>query len=167
MFIYSLPILFNDINLISPFEALFILSSLFVGIWILAPVPGGDVRQITFENYLFLSWTGRQKLVAVFWPFFFLLNTVLFGVDWLAKSGQWTVSSWDDTHFVLLLPIVWWTVGIWRCSAHTGFRLNSTGARFITLCIFIEYALKLYIRLDYPRLFFNCEELLLDYGSCF
>jgi hypothetical protein len=77
------------------------------------------------------------------------------------------VSSWDDVHFMLLLPIVWWTVSIWRCSAYTRFRLYSAGARLITLGVFVEYALKLYIRIDYPRLFFNCEELLLDYGSCF
>jgi hypothetical protein len=167
MFIYSLSILFNHIKLMSPAEALFIMSSLWVVMWISAPAPNGGFRQMTFENYLFSCWAGKQDLAAVFWPFFLLLNAALFGVDWLAKSGQWTVSSWDDMHFVLLLPIIWWTVSIWRCSAHTEFRLYSACARLITLGVFMEYALKLYIRIDYPRLFFNCEELLLDYGSCF
>jgi hypothetical protein len=167
MFIYSLSILFNHLDLISPSEALFILGGLLVVLWISAPVSDSGSRQLTFENYLFSCWTGNQELAAVFWPFFLLMNTVLFAVDWLAKSGRWTVSSWDDVHFVLLLPIIWWTVSVWRCSAHTRFRLYSAGARLITLGVFMEYALKLYIRIDYPRLFFNCEELLLDYGSCF
>lgn len=167
MFIYSLSILFNYINLINPAEALFIMAGLWAVMGISAPAPNGGFRQLTFENYLFSCWAGKQALAAVFWPFFLLLNAALFGVDWLAKSRLWTVSSWDDMHFVLLLPIIWWTVSIWRCSAHTGFRLYSAGARLITLGVFMEYALKLYIRIDYPRLFFNCEELLLDYGSCF
>lgn len=167
MFIYSLSILFDYLDLISPAEALFIMCGLLAVLWISAPAPNGCLRQSNLESYSFSGWTGRQCLVAVFWPFFLLLNATLFGVDWLAKSGRWTVSSWDDVHFMLLLPIIWWTVSVWRCSVHTRFRLSSAGARLITLAVFVEYALKLYIRIDYPRLFFNCEELLLDYGSCF
>ncbi|MEC4747909.1 hypothetical protein [Methylomicrobium sp. Wu6] len=167
MFIYSLSILFNQINLLSPAEALFIMAGLFVIVWMLAPAPDGDFRQLMCENYWFSCWVGGQRLVAVFWPFFLVLNAVLFGADWLVKSGRLTVSSWDDVHFVLVLPIVWWTVSIWRCSARARFRWYGAGARFITICVFLEYALKLYLRIDYPRLFFNCEELLLDYGSCF
>lgn len=167
MFIYSLSILFNQIDLLSPAEAMLIMAGLFVVVWILAPEPDGGFRQLTFKNYLFSCWSGEQGLVAVFWPFFLLLNAALFGVDSLVKSGQLTVSSWDDVHFILLLPIVWWTVSVWRCSAHARFRGYGAGARLITIGVFLEYALKLYIRIDYPRLFFNCEELLLDYGSCF
>lgn len=167
MFVYSLPIVFGQLDLISPSEALFIISGLFAGLWVLTLAPGEKLGRLTSENYLFSCWTGRQWLAATFWPFFLLLNVVLFGVDWLARSGLWTVSSWDDVHFVLLLPIIWWTVSIWRCSANTGLRLYSAGARLATLGVFIEYALKLYIRVEYPRIFFNCEDLLLNYGSCF
>ncbi|WP_374089364.1 hypothetical protein [Methylomicrobium lacus] len=167
MFIYSLTILFNQINLLSPAEALFMMAGLFVVVWILAPDPDIGFRSLSYDNYLFSSWIGGQGLSTVFWPFFLVLNAVLFSADWLVKSGQLTVSSWDDVHFVLLLPIIWWTVSIWRCSANTRFRLYGAGARFITVAVFLEYVLKLYIRAEYPRLFFNCEELLLDYGSCF
>ena len=68
---------------------------------------------------------------------------------------------------MLLLPTVWWTTAIWRCSYNSQLRALTGGARFLTLVVFFEYGLKLLIRIDYPRLFFGCEELLLDYGSCF
>jgi hypothetical protein len=167
MFVYSLPILFNQIDLMSVPEALFIIGGLFALLWILAPVCSEEAGRWTRENYLFSCWTGRQGLSAAFWPFFLLLNAALFGVDWLARSGLWTVSSWDDVHFVLLLPVIWWTASTWRCSAHAELRLYAAGARFATLGVFIEYGLKLYIRIEYPRLFFNCEDTLLNYGSCF
>ena len=85
----------------------------------------------------------------------------------LAKLGLLTVSSWDDVHIMLLLPIVWWSTSVWRCSANTDIRLGSSGARLMIFAVLFEYGLKLLIRIDYPRIFFGCEELLLDYGSCF
>lgn len=167
MFIYSLSILFDQIALLSPAEAAFMMIGLFGVVWLLAPLPDGRFRRMTLDHYLFSGWLGEQALYAAFWPFFVVLNLALFGADVLVKAGQLTVSSWDDAHFVLLLPIVWWSLSVWRCSAHTGSRWYGAGARFFTLCVFLEYALKLYIRSEYPRLFFGCEELLLDYGSCF
>jgi hypothetical protein len=91
----------------------------------------------------------------------------LYSADTLAKAGMLTVSSWDDVHLMLLLPIVWWTTAVWRCSANTNLRVWAAFARLLTLSVFFEYGLKLLIRIDYPRIFFGCEELLLDYGSCF
>lgn len=167
MFIYSLSILFDQIAVMSPAEAVFMLIGLFSIIWLLAPLPDDRFRRITLQPYLFACWLGEQALIAAFWPFFLILNVALFGVDVLVKAGQLTVSSWDDVHFILVLPIVWWTVSVWRCSAHAGSRWFGAGARFATVCVFLEYALKLYIRSEYPRLFFACDELLLDYGSCF
>jgi len=35
------------------------------------------------------------------------------------------------------------------------------------LAVFFEYGLKLIIRQDYPRVFFECQEIALDYASCF
>ncbi len=91
----------------------------------------------------------------------------LYTADTLVKMGLLTVSSWDDVHIMLLLPIVWWITAIWRCSANTQFKAYMAGARLVTFAVLFEYALKLLLRIDYPRLFFGCEELLLDYGSCF
>ena len=91
----------------------------------------------------------------------------LYTADTLVKMGLLTVSSWDDVHIMLLLPIVWWITAIWRCSANAQFKAYMAGARLVTFAVLFEYALKLLLRIDYPRLFFGCEELLLDYGSCF
>jgi hypothetical protein len=167
MFIYSIPILFETIRLLSPTEALFIVAGIFIIVWMLTPASKGHAGKLTFEHYLLSGWTGTQALLTVFWPFFLLLNVSLLAADILAKNGFFTVSSWDDVHFVLLLPIIWWTVSVWRCSAETRYRIGGAFARFVTLGVFFEYALKMVIRIEYPRVFFNCEELLLDYGSCF
>jgi len=88
-------------------------------------------------------------------------------VDTLVKMGMFTVSSWDDVHLMLLLPTVWWTISVWRCSFNTALIVWVACARWLTISVYFEYALKLLIRIDYPRIFFGCDELLLDYGSCF
>lgn len=167
MFFYTLPILFNDIQIVSPIECLVIMGGIFVALFISAPQPDPAWKTPSYDSYLLASWVGRIALPWVFWPYFLFLNAGLLIADGLAKSGKITVSSWDEIHFVLLLTIVWWTTGIWRCSANTSARVWATLARLTTIAVLIEYGLKLAIRIDYPRIFFNCEEILLDYGSCF
>ena len=167
MFIYSLPLFFTEIGWASPLELLIILLALFVVLFISAPFTGESLLAKSEDNYLFAAWSGHVALKWVFWPFFLILNTGLYVADTLAKTGLLTVSSWDDVHLMLLLPIVWWTTVIWRCSANTHLRVWASGARLVTMTVFFEYGLKLLIRIDYPRVFFGCEELLLDYGSCF
>ncbi len=167
MFIYSLPLFFAQINLASPLELLIIVMALGVVLFISSPTSGENLHNLALDNYLFAAWCGRVSLKWVFWPFFLILNAGLYCADTLAKIGMLTVSSWDDVHLMLLLPIVWWTTAIWRCSANTSLRAGMACARLLTLAVFFEYGLKLVIRIDYPRIFFGCEELLLDYGSCF
>ncbi len=167
MFINSLPLFFTHIGYASPLELLIIFLGLFAVLFITAPVCENTANLPPFDNYLFAAWSGKIALKSAFWPFFLLLNGCLYTVDLLAKTGLFTVSSWDDIHFILLLPIFWWTLSVWRCSANSRARAWGASARLMTLSVFFEYALKLLIRIDYPRLFFNCEDLLLDYGSCF
>jgi hypothetical protein len=167
MFFYTLPIFFNDIQSASPVECLFILSGLFVVLFISAPKPNLDWKPQANDSYLMAAWFGGVSLQLVFWPYFILLNVCLLFADYLAKSGKITVSSWDEIHFVLLFTIAWWTTGTWRCSANTNTKLWAALARLTTIAVLIEYVLKLVIRIDYPRIFFNCEDILLDYGSCF
>ena len=167
MFYYSLPILFNDIQLISPVELFLIMSAIFAALYFTAPQPQPDWRQESFDSFLLTAWLGGIALTWVFWPFFLFLNTSLLMADLLAKTGKLTVSSWDEIHFALLLTVVWWATSIWRCSSNTDTRLWAALARLTTILVVIEYALKLLIRIDYPRIFFNCEDILLDYGSCF
>jgi hypothetical protein len=167
MFFYSLPILFNDIQLVSPFEFFLMLGVAFAVLYFSAPSPELNWQQRPFDSFFLASWLGGISLHWVFWPFFLLLNASLLMADLMAKAGKITVSSWDEIHFVLLFAIVWWTTSIWRCSSKTDARIWPALARLATILVFIEYGLKMLIRIDYPRIFFNCEDILLDYGSCF
>jgi hypothetical protein len=167
MFFYSLPILFNDIQIVSPIELLIMLSGVFVALYVSAPPPDQEWKIQSFESYLMASWFGGVSLQWIFWPYFLILNASLIVADWLAKAGKITVSSWDEIHFVLLFSFIWWATSIWRCSSNTASRIWAALARFTTIAVLIEYGLKMLIRIDYPRIFFNCEEILLDYGSCF
>lgn len=166
MFVYSLPLFFADIKLASPVELLLIAAALGLVLYLISP-PVATQPLAETDSYLFAAWSGAALLGWAFWPFFIVLNTGLFTADTLAKMGLLTVSSWDDVHLMLALPTVWWTVAVWRCSPNTRLHLWAAAARLCILAVFFEYGLKLVLRIDYPRIFFGCEELLLDYGSCF
>lgn len=174
MFIYSFPILFTYIQLGTPQE--YFLTALFFLMLLTIATPSnpffkdiqwGAISELTLYRYLFDSWNGLVKLWLVFWPFFILLNLSLFAIDTIAKSGNLTVSSWDEVHFIFLTPVIFWTIAVWRNSLNTHHRFWAIGARFLTLSVYFEYAIKLVIRNDYPRIFFECQEVTLDYASCF
>ena len=169
LFIYSLPLFFDHIGLASPLDLLIIFIALLVILFInsLFFEENIEKQKQSTDNYLFAGWNGSAALKPVFWPFFLLLNVCLYTADTLAKTGIFTVSSWDEVHLMLLLPAVWWTTSVWRCSPYTKLSVWGACARLVTLSVFFEYGLKLLIRIDYPRIFFGCDELLLDYGSCF
>ena len=174
MFIYSLPILLFNIQLGTPLELIAITVFLYIILYIATPlIPDskgqewGKLFGLSFYNYLLDAWTGQLKLWVVFWPFFILLNLGLYLTDNLAIQGNFTVSSWDEIHFMLLMPVIFWTMSVWRSSMNTDLRIFAAGARFMTLSVYFEYGLKLLIRKDYPRIFFNCEEIILDYAACF
>ena len=174
MFIYSLPIFLTYIQLGTTQEYMIFLVFLLILLAIITPfdssykeIKWGKVFDLTMYQYLFDSWNGQIKLWLVFWPFFILVNASLYVADTLARSGKFTVSSWDEIHLMLLMPVIFWVVSIWRNSLNTGSRYWAIGARFMTLSVCFEYAIKLVIRIDYPRVFFQCEEVVLDYGSCF
>ncbi len=167
MFVYSLPLFFEHIHFLSVTDLGFLMMGALVILLINASYSEKTVYQNGLNNYLFASWTGQIALVWVTLPFFVLLNIGLFAADTLAKAGIFTVSMWDDVHLIFFLPIIWWTVSVWRSATNTHYLFLGAFARFLTLSVFFEYALKLLIRMDYPRLFFECEELFLDYGNCF
>ncbi|MCF6252694.1 MAG: hypothetical protein L3J75_15720 [Methylococcaceae bacterium] len=174
MFIYSFPILFTYIQFGEPREYLIAVLFLLIVLYIATPsnsyfneIEWSKVSELTFYRYLFDSWNGHIKLWLVFWPFFIILNVSLFVTDTLAKTGHFTVSSWDEIHLIFFTPVVFWTICIWRNSINTSSRYWAVVARFMTLSVFFEYALKLVIRIDYPRIFFECQDLALDYSACF
>jgi len=130
-------------------------------------IEWGKVSDLTFYQYLYDAWLGQIKLWLVFWPFFIILNLSLYFIDTLARAGGFTVSSWDVMHLILCTPIVFWTITVWRNALNTSMRSWAILARFMTLAVFFEYGLKLVIRIDYPRIFFQCQEAVLDYSACF
>lgn len=154
-------------HLASPLELLIITTALFLILFLTHPLHENLTTTDFRTHYLFSAWNGNAPLSWAFWPFFLLLNSSLFIADFLAKTGVITVSSWDDIHFVLLFPLCWWTLAVWRCSKNAKTAAWQAFSRLVTLSVFFEYAVKLSIRIDYPRIFFACEDLLLDYGSCF
>ncbi len=174
MFIYSLPVLFTYMQFGTPLEFILVILFLLAMLRIVTTVDEkfnevewGSVKDLTLYQYLFDSWDGMVKLWLVFWPFFIILNVSLFLCDSLAKAGMFTVSSWDEIYFILLTPVLFWTTIVWRNSANTRSIYWAIAARFMTLAVFFEYALKLAIRRDYPRIFFECQDIALDYAACF
>ncbi len=167
MFVYSLPLFFEHIHFFSPVDLSIFVIGLLVILIINANYSEKTDYQSSLNHYLFASWSGNIALIWVAIPFFILLNVGLFAADTMAKTGMFTVSMWDDIHLIFFLPIIWWTVSIWRCSTNTHYLILGAFARFLTISVFFEYALKMLIRIDYPRIFFECEELFLDYGNCF
>lgn len=169
MFYFTLPIIFTHSSLLTPGELLSISFALLLILYISSPEPiklNHSVNHTVYQ-YLFSAWTGNLSLWLVFWPFFILLNSSLLLADYLAISGTLTVSSWDTVHLMLFTPILGWCIAIWRCSGSTRLRFWSAFARLMTVAIMLEYFLKTIIRIKYPRIFFNCQELFLDYGGCF
>lgn len=174
MFVYSLPILFTYMQFGTGQEYMITIIFLLLLLYIATPsnsfyteIQWGKVSDLTFYSYLFDSWNGLVKLWLVFWPFYIILNLSLYFIDTLARSGGFTVSSWDESHFILLMPTVIWGVAVWRNSLNTRSRYYAIAARFMTFLVFFEYVLKLVIRSDYPRIFFQCQDISLDYAACF
>jgi len=174
MFIYSLPIFFAYIQLGTPLDllliALLVYSIVYLTLPNIAPAQKLEciaLKGLSFYKYLLYAWFGSLKLWVVFWPYFILLNISLYLTDTLAIQGNFTVSSWDEVHFILVTPSIFWTFCVWRNASNTKSKFSAAGARFMTLAVLFEYALKLVIRDDYPRIFFACQDIMLDYASCF
>jgi hypothetical protein len=78
----------------------------------------------------------------------------------------YTIASWKTVHGMLFLPIIWWTVSVWRCSQHTSHKIFSSAARTITVYLFLEYVLRFIISTQYPSTFFDCRLLIMEFGDC-
>lgn len=171
MFYFTLPIIFTHSSLLTLGELLSASLALFVILYISSPAPELITHHhkwsSNFRQYLLSAWSGELSLWRVFWPFFILLNSSLLLVDHQAISAAFTVSSWDTIHLILVTPIIWWCIAIWRSSGNTRSRFWSALARLMIFSVVLEYLLKIIIRIHYPRIFFNCQELFLDYGGCF
>lgn len=169
MFITSLPLLFTFTSLIKPLELFIFLSAIFVAVYLITPKPSKryafPVPQSVYY-YLLDAWTGQLRLRQCFWPFFILANGALYYIDYRVMNVTYTIASWKTVHGMLLLPSIWWTLSIWRCSAFTKHRLFACAARAITIYFYLDFVLRLTIGIAYPETFFDCRLLTIEYGDC-
>ena len=169
MFLTTLPILFAFTGLISPWELTVLLLAILVAMFQITPAPDPTASRDPYSSfylYLHAAWLGHFTLSRVFWPFFILINLVFCYIDYRIANNTYTINSWKTVHSMVFLPIVWWTVAIWRCSVHTRSRYWSSAARAITVYMFLELLLRYILSVKFPHLLFDCRLLLIEYGDC-
>jgi hypothetical protein len=169
MFINTFPIIFTYTSLFSPVEAVIFLAAIFFLVYYYTPEVNKKRTNKSgngLYKYLHSAWLGNSTLWLVFWPFFLLVNAVLYYIDYRVINVTYTIASWKTVHGMLFLPIVWWTASVWRCSQSTGYKIWSSAARTITLYLFFEYILRFIISTQYPNTFFDCRLLIMEYGDC-
>ncbi|MDQ7090065.1 MAG: hypothetical protein Q9M50_05400 [Methylococcales bacterium] len=170
MFAHSLPLFFMHLNMGSFLELSIIFATLGGVLYISAPLVNGLVEDKPFSSplyYCLYAWTAKLALWRVFWPFFIALNIGLYTADYAMSIGEFTVSSWDDVHFMLFVFGCFWTVVVWRNSINCLSQIWMASARLMTLTLFFEFGVKIVMRIYYPRILFDCSHRVLDYMVCF
>ncbi len=177
MLINSLSAIFAFTSLISPLEAGFILLLTACMVYLLTSKQQTgyiDSHVLTeqshsyvtkFYFYIQSAWQGKLSLLAAFLPFFTVFNIALFYADYRADNGSYTIASWLTILVILATPVLWWTVAVWRCSRHVN-RLAASVARFLTIAVYYEYLLRIIIAYYYPQIWFNCQQLVIEFGDC-
>lgn len=173
MLIHSLAAFFTYTSLISPMEISIILLITAYALYALTPEQAIDrpkpdeVSKADNSLYMYIqsAWLGRQSLARTFFPFFIICNSILFYADYRSNNGTYTIASWLTILVILALPVIWWTVSVWRCSKHAQ-RLWASTARFFTVVVYYEYILRLMIGYYYPQIWFNCQQLIIEFGDC-
>ncbi len=169
MFINTLPIIFAFTHLLNEMEMGIFLFSIFLLVYYNTPDVLNNWKQPKTSNIYFLlraMWQGETTLKQAFWPFFMFANAVLFYADYRVMNVTYTIASWKTVHLMLLLPVIWWTTSVWRCSTHCSHRLYSGAARTVTLYMFVEYFLRFIISTKFPNTFFDCRLLTIEFGDC-
>ncbi|MDO9105441.1 MAG: hypothetical protein Q7U57_10820 [Methylovulum sp.] len=169
MFINTLPIIFTYTHLFTPLEALIFLGAVFCLSYFYAPEINHSWKDIPVKNWYLLlhsAWLGHVALWRAFWPFFLLVNIILYYIDHRISNVTYTIASWKTVHGMLLLPILWWVTSVWRCSANTAHKLWGASARALTLYLLLELILRFFISTQYPNTFFDCRLLVMEYGDC-
>jgi len=169
MFINTFSILFNLIGLVSEIEAGLFLAAVFLLVYFSAPAKGYSRTARHDKNlydYLYSAWQGKAELWRVFWPFFGLVNAALIYIDYRVMNVTYTIASWKTVHGMLFLPIIWWILGVWRCSLNTRHKMWAVLARTATVYFILELLLRLVISGFYPTTLFDCRLLVMQYGDC-
>lgn len=169
MLINTLSLLFAFTNYLTELQALGIVICLGLLIDWFTPRPA-EYWQLSQSQslyyYLHASWLGQLALKDAFWPFFIIFNAALVYIDYRIEEGTFTVASWVTVHIILAMPLVYWTGAVWRCSDQTTRKLWSSLARLITVLAWAEFWLRWVILDQYPQIFFNCQQMITQWGDC-
>jgi len=177
MLINSLSAFFVFTSLISPLEAGFILLLTVYMIYLLTPnqqtshISSSILTEKSYsygaKTYLYIqsAWLGKLSLLVAFLPFFIIFNVALFYADYRADNGSYTIASWLTLLVILAIPTFWWTFAVWRCSINAN-RLTASIARFFTIAVYYEYLLRIIIAYYYPQIWFNCQQIVIEFGDC-
>lgn len=170
MFVTSLPVLFNEIAIISYWEFALLAAGAGYFLYYFTPDPLPIWHEEKPQDpylYLHATWFGRVALWKVFWPFLLAFNAMLFYIDYRAASGTYTIASWGTMLIIFALPTVYWTVAVWRASDKCKTRWQAFAARSITMFAFLEYLIRYLIWTEYPYTLFNCRQMMIEFGDCF
>jgi hypothetical protein len=169
MFITTLPIIFALTHLFSFLEASIFLVTIFLLVYYYTPGVTKNWSKSPDKNFyemLRSAWLGKVLLWQAFWPFFIVVNIVLYYIDYRIADVTYTIASWKTVHGMLLLPIIWWINAVWRCSQHTHYKIYSVAARTLTVYLLLDYVLRFIISTQYPITLFDCRLLIMEYGDC-
>lgn len=169
MLFNTLSLLFSFTDYLNPLQALgFVIATGLLIDW-LTPKPAEYWQLIQSESlyvYLQASWLGQLALKDSFWPFLILFNASLVYIDYRIDEGSFTVASWVTVHIILTMPLIYWTGAVWRCSVQTTRKIWASLARLITVLAWCEYWLRWVILDQYPHIFFNCQQMITQWGDC-
>jgi hypothetical protein len=133
-----------------------------------APKPGRhEDRHANPYLYLHATWFGRVALWKTFWPFFIVFNATLAYIDYRAIAATYTMASWATMHIIFAMPLLYWTVSVWRSSDKCRWKWQATAARCVTLLAYVEYLIRYLIWHEFPSTLFNCRQMILQFGDCF
>ncbi|QPK64415.1 hypothetical protein IVG45_05470 [Methylomonas sp. LL1] len=169
MLIDSLSLLFAFTSFISWYEALIVALAFAFLMYSITPEPLPEWEErtpATLYFYLQWSWLGYLKLKDAFWPFFILYNAILLYIDYRVEEGTFTVASWVTMHVIMLMPLIYWTGAIWRCSKNCSSRIWPSVARWLTVAAYADLALRWVIYQYYPNILFNCQQMIIHWGDC-
>lgn len=170
MFFTTLPILFNYIQIISYPEFLLLVVGLLSFTFLSTQAPKTGWEEDHSENlylYLHATWFGRVALWKTFWPFFIVFNATLAYIDYRAITATYTMASWATMHIIFAMPLIYWTVSVWRSSDKCGWKWQAAIARCATLLAHLEYLIRYLIWYEFPSTLFNCRQMILQFGDCF